>query len=604
MPDSAIKSVHPWLPRADRLVLVATVMLVACTAALAVGLFLLARMQSDAATAGAGTRAMRSATFSLLQAALDAETGQRGYLLTNDESFLEPYDRGAANASVHIQNLRELTAGDPPLRALADRADGQAIHALSLLEESIALRRNGRLTSAQVHAVALQSKESMNNLRATAGELLTNIESRADAIREQNAKTRLWLNWVGAILASLSLIAAGLAAWGTRFERKSWRESLAVMVRANYEAENARQKAAASDLAKTRFLAAASHDMRQPLHALTLYLSALQRRVEGEEARAILTKMERATQSMVGMFSTLLDLARIQADVVTPEIEIFPLQDVLDRIIAEHPGADLAGPSPPTYLEVRSDPVLLERLLRNLVSNALRHGGGAARISVQRMNDVAEIAVTDKGAGIAPEDQERVFEEFVRLDGRSGAEGLGLGLAIVKRIADLLHADLELRSAPGEGASFLLRLPIEQASHAAPSAAPSTARIVEGMPILVMDDEPLALEAVAGTLRDLGAHVRACANEADLNALLDEGFSPRILVMDLRIKGELEGVDIADRARARLEEKPRVIMVTGDTAPETLSALRASGHAWLIKPVSRDDLASAVARARTSAEIR
>jgi signal transduction histidine kinase len=604
MADSGEPTAHPWLPRADRLVLVAAIMLVACTAALAVGLLLLARMQEQAAQAGAVTRAMRASTFSLLQAALDAETGQRGYLLTNDTRFLEPFDRGAANASVHVTNLRELAAGDSELRALADRAEGESIHAISLLTESITLRRGGRLSSAQVHAVALQSKDSMDALRATAGELLGNIERRADAIREQNATTRLWLYWVGAILAALSLLAAALAAWGMRFERKSWRQSLAVMVRANYEAENARQKAAASDLAKTRFLAAASHDMRQPLHALTLYLSALQRRVEGEEARAILTKMERATQSMVGMFSTLLDLARIQADVVTPELSAFALQDVLDRVIGEHPGDDITGPSPPTTLEVRSDPVLLERLLRNLISNALRHGGGAATITIERKGGVAEIAVTDDGPGIALEDQERMFEEFVRLDGRGGAEGLGLGLAIVKRIADLLHADLEVRSAPGEGASFTVRLPIEYSPPAPAAAVPDATRIVAGTPILVMDDEPLALEAVTGTLRDLGALVRACADEAEVQAALDEGFKPRLLVMDLRIHGELAGVDIANRARARLEPKPRVIMVTGDTAPQTLSALRASGHAWLIKPVSPDDLAAAVARARSGVEVR
>ncbi|MES1203350.1 MAG: hybrid sensor histidine kinase/response regulator, partial [Pseudomonadota bacterium] len=363
---------------------------------------------------------------------------------------------------------------------------------------------------------------------------------------------------------------------------------------------NARAKAAASDMAKTRFLAAASHDMRQPLHALTLYLSALQRRIETDEAKGILAKAERATQSMVGMFNTLLDLARIQADVVKPEIEIIAVQEVIDRVLGEHPDADVKGPTPPTTIEAKSDPVLLERLLRNLVSNALRHGGGAARIAVEARRDRVLISVSDQGPGIPEEEQERIFEEFVRLDGRAGAEGLGLGLAIVKRLADLLGATLEVRSAVNEGATFIVGLPLAGTHAPAQTAAPAVEIMAANAPILVMDDDPLALEAEMGVLRDLGAEVRGCANEADLQAALDAGFRPRLLVMDLRIDGELVGVDIATRARARLTPPPRVLMVTGDTAPETLARLRASGYGWLIKPVSRADFADAVTSARGS----
>jgi CheY-like chemotaxis protein len=244
---------------------------------------------------------------------------------------------------------------------------------------------------------------------------------------------------------------------------------------------------------------------------------------------------------------------------------------------------------------VRSDPVLLERLLRNLVANAVKHGGGKARIEVQALGDAAEIAVADDGPGIPAEEQERIFEEFVRLDKSGGAEGLGLGLAIVKRIADLLQLQLELRSSPGNGARFIVRPPLSRKAGASQPAASTLAASLEGVPALVMDDDPLAREAVSGALRDLGAEVQSCANEAGVRAILDVGMRPRLLVMDLRIDGQLQGLDIATRARAILTPPPKVVMITGDTGPETLAALRASGYAWLIKPVDPRDLSAAAA---------
>jgi CheY-like chemotaxis protein len=304
--------------------------------------------------------------------------------------------------------------------------------------------------------------------------------------------------------------------------------------------------------------------------------------------------MERATSSMVGMFATLLDLARIQAGIVNPEIVAFPLQDVVDRIIAENPGLEVAvGQSTVT---LRSDPALIERMLRNLVSNALRHGRGAARIEVSPPQDGSvTISVIDNGPGIPEADRVRIFDEFVRLDSRAGAEGLGLGLAIVKRIADLLDTTIEVEDAPGGGASFAFTAPVdEEAAFDAPHPTPDTAVLADAK-VLVIDDDPLARSAMAGVLRDLGASVREGGDESDGAALIAEGFAPRLLVMDLRIDGQLQGIDIAHRFNAALDQPARVVVVTGDTAPETLALLRASGFAWLIKPVEPRKLVEAAA---------
>lgn len=372
---------------------------------------------------------------------------------------------------------------------------------------------------------------------------------------------------------------------------KNQRIEAEIMQRAR-EVQEANRNLEDSNLAKTRFLAVASHDMRQPLHALTLYLSALERRVDTDEARDIVAKMDRATQSMVGMFSTLLDLARIQAGVVHPDIAVTPVQAVIDRILAEHPASNIEAAHTP--LAMRTDPLLLERILRNLVTNALKHGGGKARIAVARTGAFVEIAVADDGPGIAQEDQARIFEEFVRLD--RGAPGLGLGLAIVRHIADLLDMPIRVESSPGAGARFILKAPAAAPEEAAtPATEMKAVASLRGAAVLVMDDDALAREAISGALRDIGADVRACEDEAACINALDGSFTPRLLVMDLRIHGELAGIAIARRLSQLLRPTPGVVMVTGDTEPETLELLRTSGFGWLIKPVDPRDLEAAAA---------
>jgi signal transduction histidine kinase len=340
-----------------------------------------------------------------------------------------------------------------------------------------------------------------------------------------------------------------------------------------------------ADLAKTRFLAVASHDMRQPLHALTLYLDALDRRVDNPEARDILVKMGRATDSMTTMFSTLLDLARIQGGVVHPEIKPFALQDVFDRIAAEHTDAlDVE----PTTISLHSDPTLVERALRNLVTNAMKHGGGKARLTARAAGDHAEIVVADDGPGISAADQARIFDEFVRLN-TNGPQGLGLGLAIVKGIANAIEMPVDVQSELGRGARFIIR-PKLSAVSAARHRATQDLVALNGAHTLVVDDDAFAREAVTSALSDIGAQVRAAKDEAQAQAHLSGGFQPRLVIMDLRIDGELRGVEIARRLCARISPAPRVIIVTGDTAADTLAMLRQSGFPWLIKPVSPAEL--------------
>lgn len=596
-------SKHAWpnTPRADTILTALAVGL----AAFAV-LFVLAFVSQNQTQASALrrielTRPARLQSAALLQALVDVETGQRGFLLTNDEQFLEPYEIGRQELARQLAALRATASRNADLAAPTLRVEQSAGLALAAIDHTLGLERAHALSRVEIARELSRSKTTMDTARADARSLAADVERLIDVSRAQNAASRSAIYILGALLGILAILAVVVATWALRQERRAWTATVRALSDARETAEIARAKAAASDLAKTRFLATASHDMRQPLHALTLYLSALDRRVQNQEARDIVKKMERAAESMVGMFATLLDLARIQADVVEPEISDFPIQEVIERLIAEHPGADIVARFAAPSLSVRTDPVLLERLLRNLLSNGLKHGGGSVRVVATPVAGRLQISVMDRGPGIAPEDQGRVFDEFVRLEGKGASEGLGLGLAIVQRIADLLDLRVSLQSAPQQGATFSVLVPMAATVERATPVAKPTAQL-NGERVLLMDDDPNALEALTEVVRDLGAEVKACANEEEARAAIDNGFRPHLLVMDLRIDGKLSGVDITNRLRAQLTPPPPAIIVTGDTAADTLAFLSESGHQWLIKPVEPAMLMQAISSQLQKAE--
>jgi signal transduction histidine kinase len=541
------------------------------------------------------TRPARTQSAALLQALVDVETGQRGFLLTNDAAFLEPYESGRREITRQLEGLRTTAGHNRDLLPPIQHVDRSARDALAAMDHTLVLQHAHALSHAEIVRELSSSKIAMDAARADARVLAADVEQLIDVARAQNAASRTAIYILGALLGILAIFAVVIATWALRQERRAWKATVSALSEAREAAELARAKAAASDLAKTRFLATASHDMRQPLHALTLYLSALDRRVQTPEARDIVKKMERAAESMVGMFATLLDLARIQADVIEPEISDFPIQEVVERLVAEHPGADIGARYATPSLSVRTDAMLLERLLRNLISNGLKHGGGSVCVVATPVAGRLQISVIDRGPGIAMEDQGRVFDEFVRLEGKGASEGLGLGLAIVQRIADLLDLSVSLQSAPQQGATFSVLVPMAPSVFRAAPVQHLPAQL-NGERVLLLDDDPNALEAITGVVRDLGAEVKACINEDEARAAIAGGFRPHLLVMDLRIDGKLSGLDITNRLRAQLNPPPPAIIVTGDTAADTLAFLSASGHQWLIKPVEPATLMQAIAR--------
>jgi signal transduction histidine kinase len=516
-------------------------------------------------------RTVRDETLALSQAMAAAESG-RADLLAGAADWI-PRRRAQFEAHASVSRLRATASGDPELLALVQTIS--AIVERDFVSDDNAIR-NAAPSPSGPHAASTQ-------LPLAIDVLILAVNARNDAARQAENRVRERLDNIGIALGFLSLVASALSIFALRRERRQW-------CIANAMAEGARARAAASDMAKTRFLAAASHDMRQPLHALTLYLSALGRRVHESEARGILSNAERAAQSLVSMFGVLLDLARIEANVVKPEFEDVAVQDVFERIVAEHPGADIA--TEPSPLSVRSDPVLLERIVRNLVSNALKHGDGHVRLAAKESGGEISLSVSDDGPGIAPEDQGRIFDEFVRLEGGSAAEGLGLGLSIVQRLAALMGHRVDLRSALGQGATFVVRAKRAANANLTHQHAQETPSLA-GKTVVVLDDDTLARGAMVGAVSDLGASVRACASQYELNDALTQ-VRPDFVMLDLRLNDKIVGIDIARELSSRLPDA-RIVIVTGDTAADTLSKLRASGHRWLIKPVDPHDLAAALA---------
>lgn len=241
----------------------------------------------------------------------------------------------------------------------------------------------------------------------------------------------------------------------------------AVLRESLVELEAAKAKAERANAAKSRFLAAASHDLRQPLQAATVYRAVLNEQAETPEQRETCAKLQVSLQAMAGILNTLLDLSRLEAGSLTPKRSSFALDSILERIaVNARPLAEQKGLSfdfPKTGLEVNSDPDLLERILENFVTNAIRFTAkGRVSLGAMQEGNIVRISVMDSGIGIPEDAREHIFEEYVQLDNpaRNSSKGLGLGLSIVKRLAELLDHPVSVSSTRGEGSTFAVAVPL------------------------------------------------------------------------------------------------------------------------------------------------
>ena len=368
------------------------------------------------------------------------------------------------------------------------------------------------------------------------------------------------------------------------------------------------QVARSANLAKSRFLAAASHDLRQPMHALNLYLGGMSGLELPAPAKTALGNASQCAQTMDGMFRALLDISRLDAGSVQPETRAFPVAPLLDRIRLEHEpdarakGLELRVAACSAW--VRADPVFVDRILRNLTANAVRHTArGRILIGCRRRGEALRIAVHDTGPGIAPEQQRLVFEEFYQVGNpeRDRAQGMGLGLAIVDRLAKLMQANVHLASTPGRGSTFSLDLPL--APHldlalAEPAARrDGSRRSFAGSLVAVIDDEEMILNATRGLLEQWECKVvTAVSGASALQQLSTSPRAPDAIVCDYRLRGGENGLSVIDSLRSEFNEDIPALLITGDTGPERLREIQASGLSVLHKPVRDEALRDALGR--------
>ncbi len=415
-------------------------------------------------------------------------------------------------------------------------------------------------------------------------------------------------------------LVAGFNAMLAEIEQRNWEldehrreleqrvaERTAALDQANFSLLAQKRRAEEANQAKSRFLAAASHDLRQPMHALSLLVLALgdNLREHGEagerwtETQRLAGLIESSVRNMGNLLNDLLDLSRLEAGVIVPHPVCTPVDQLLGRLHARFlPLALKKGLRMrfvPGHMEVETDPVLLDRILSNLIDNAIRYtDSGGILVGTRRRAGGARIEVVDSGIGIPEAMLERIFEEYFQLGNpeRGRDKGQGLGLSIVKRLADLLGCRISVRSRPGRGTHFSLELP--PCAAAAPAPAPARSEHAaepaalpgrDGL-VLLVEDDAVIVQAMRALFAQWGVPlITASGAEEALRALDAAGRTPALVLSDYRLPGGRDGIEVVARLRARYGGDLPAMLVSGDTGEEAMRAVAASGLTLLHKPL-------------------
>ena len=359
--------------------------------------------------------------------------------------------------------------------------------------------------------------------------------------------------------------------------------------------ERTRQLEAANQ-AKSRFVAAASHDLRQPLHALGLFVAQLHGRLRAAERSQIVSRIEDALSAMNELFSALLDISKLDAGATTINITVFPVAQLLAHAETTFAGAareqKLSFRALPSDAWVRSDFILLQQIVFNLVQNALRYTrSGGVVVGCRKRGDQLRIEVWDSGIGIAADQHDKIFGEFYRLGepDRDRRAGLGLGLAIVDRLCRLLDHPIEVKSTVGKGSVFAVTVPLAPANKRAieasivPRSQPS---LSHDKLVLVIDDDPLVLEGMSGIFRKWGCRVvTADSDSKALKAATEQDDVPDLIISDYHLANGRTGIATIEWLRGELAAQIPAFLISGDTDPATLHEAKVKGFHLLHKPV-------------------
>lgn len=402
---------------------------------------------------------------------------------------------------------------------------------------------------------------------------------------------------------------AARAAIMLRFENNALIERLQ---RESEKTQQALQQAEQANAAKSRFLAGASHDLRQPIHAQGLFLEVLSNTPLDPMQREVVSRLRSAADNCADMLHTLLDYSRIEAGVVTPQAAPFRVQALLHRIsremAAQAEAKGLVFRTRESQAVASADAGLTELILRNLVSNAIRYTerGGILMACRQRGGQVW-LEVWDTGIGIAPEQQHEIFREFHQLGNpeRDHNKGMGLGLAIAEGLAKMQGLQLTVQSQPGRGSVFKLQLPAAVTPPKAPVAAPAAALTVQrdlhGLRILLIDDDQRIRDSMAQLLAQWGCH---CIDVEGLEEAQTLAHTQEfdVVISDYRLRAHRNGTEAIAAVRHASRRHVGALLITGDTAPARLREASESGIPMLHKPVAPGQLWDALLRLAPGAQ--
>lgn len=409
-------------------------------------------------------------------------------------------------------------------------------------------------------------------------------------------------------LSTLALLMTLMFIFSITIETERANSQVADVLRLRFENEALaadlrvqKDRAEAANIAKSRFLAAASHDLRQPVHALGLFVGALRSRQLDQESLRLVEHIHGSVGAMDELFTSLLDISKLDAGVIAPELQPVAIGPLLARLSSDYQPEAKARNIRLIHVAssawVLSDPFLLERILRNLLVNAVRYTTtGKVLLGVRHRGAWLDIEIWDTGPGIDSDHHHLIFQEFYQVGNpeRDRSRGLGLGLAIVQRLVTLLNHRLLFKSVLARGSMFGIGVPV---------CAPGKALNSHSLPIeyarsaciAVVDDEPDIQQAMAHLLSQWGHQVVVGASgDMILEQLQAIGAQPDLIICDYRLRGNETGADVIDRLQTFFARPIPAMLITGDTAPDRLHEAQASGHLLLHKPVPNSRLRAAI----------
>ncbi|MCK5335383.1 MAG: hybrid sensor histidine kinase/response regulator [Gammaproteobacteria bacterium] len=371
------------------------------------------------------------------------------------------------------------------------------------------------------------------------------------------------------------------------------------LVEKNSQTEQAREIAVQADLSKSKFLAAASHDLRQPLHALGLFVDALESRIQYPEVRSIVENIRISTDALSDLLNALLDISKLDAGVLEPKTSDFQLRPLLHRIQTEFTEPALEKSLQLEVIDcdfiIHTDPSMLERILLNLVSNALRYTReGSIKLDCHKQDEQIIIEVHDTGIGINEDNIENIFEEFYQIENpeRDRRKGLGLGLAIVKRLADLINCPLSVSSVPDKGSVFSISVP-----HIASATQINTSENIfvndlKDTRVLIIDDEAIIRLGMRKVLEQWHCKVEEAESIEQALDKINNNYEFDIILTDYRLRKNQTGTEAIEKIHSSSGKNIPAIILTGDTDPQRLREAKDSGYKLLHKPVSSAKLRS------------